>query len=47
MGISSSPEPLSSALAQLEEEGAVIRNCGGVMLSREEGDQPIDRKTYY
>ncbi|PWC19941.1 DNA-binding transcriptional repressor [Brenneria roseae subsp. roseae] len=33
-------------LTVLEEEGAVIRTYGGVMLSREEGDQPIDRKTH-
>lgn len=33
-------------LTQLEEEGAVIRTYGGVVLSREEGDQPIDRKTH-
>ncbi len=33
-------------LTLLEEEGAVIRTYGGVVLSREEGDQPIDRKTH-
>ncbi|EHD23496.1 transcriptional regulator, DeoR family [Brenneria sp. EniD312] len=33
-------------LTALEEEGAVIRTYGGVMPSREEGDQPIDRKTH-
>ncbi|AUH02388.1 DNA-binding transcriptional repressor [Pectobacteriaceae bacterium CE70] len=33
-------------LTILEDEGAVIRTYGGVVLSREEGDQPIDRKTH-
>ncbi|NMC25089.1 glucitol operon DNA-binding transcriptional repressor SrlR [Rahnella inusitata] len=33
-------------LTLLEEEGAVLRTYGGVVLSREEGDQPIDRKTH-
>ncbi|MBS0968466.1 DNA-binding transcriptional repressor (plasmid) [Chimaeribacter arupi] len=32
-------------LSFLEQEGAVIRTYGGVMLNRDEGDQPIDRKT--
>ncbi|ROR13696.1 DNA-binding transcriptional repressor [Erwinia sp. JUb26] len=32
-------------LARLQQEGAVIRTYGGVMLNRDEGDQPIDRKT--
>ncbi len=32
-------------LTHLQSEGAVIRTYGGVMLSRDEGDQPIDRKT--
>jgi len=32
-------------LSLLEQEGAVIRTYGGVMLNRDEGDQPIDRKT--
>lgn len=32
-------------LTRLQEEGAVIRTYGGVMLNRDEGDQPIDRKT--
>lgn len=31
-------------LTRLQQEGAVIRTYGGVMLNREEGDQPIDRK---
>lgn len=33
-------------LTLLEEEGAVIRTYGGVVLTRDEGDQPIDRKTH-
>ncbi|CAX60121.1 glucitol operon DNA-binding transcriptional repressor SrlR [Erwinia billingiae] len=32
-------------LTRLQQEGAVIRTYGGVMLNRDEGDQPIDRKT--
>ncbi|WP_168402798.1 glucitol operon DNA-binding transcriptional repressor SrlR [Erwinia amylovora] len=32
-------------LTHLQQEGAVIRTYGGVMLNREEGDQPLDRKT--
>ncbi|QCR37957.1 DNA-binding transcriptional repressor [Nissabacter sp. SGAir0207] len=32
-------------LSLLQQEGAVIRTYGGVMLNRDEGDQPIDRKT--
>jgi len=33
-------------LTLLEDEGAVIRTYGGVVLTRDEGDQPIDRKTH-
>jgi DeoR family transcriptional regulator, glucitol operon repressor len=33
-------------LTLLEEEGEVIRTYGGVVLSRDDGDQPIDRKTH-
>ena len=33
-------------LTLLEEEGEVLRTYGGVVLSRDEGDQPIDRKTH-
>lgn len=33
-------------LTRLQQEGAVIRTYGGVMLNRVEGDQPIDRKTF-
>lgn len=33
-------------LTHLEQEEAVIRTYGGVMLNREVGDQPIDRKTF-
>lgn len=32
-------------LTRLQQEGAVIRTYGGVMLNRDEGDQPIDKKT--
>lgn len=32
-------------LTHLQQQGAVIRTYGGVMLNRDEGDQPIDRKT--
>ncbi|NMP29353.1 DNA-binding transcriptional repressor [Rahnella sp. SAP-1] len=32
-------------LSRLQLEGAVIRTYGGVMLNRDEGDQPINRKT--
>ncbi|AIU88541.1 glucitol operon DNA-binding transcriptional repressor SrlR [Pectobacterium odoriferum] len=32
-------------LTRLQQDGAVIRTYGGVMLNRNEGDQPIDRKT--
>ncbi|GKW01957.1 transcriptional regulator [Pectobacterium odoriferum] len=32
-------------LTRLQQDGAVIRTYGGVMLNRDEGDQPIDRKT--
>ncbi len=38
--------PSQAPRTHLEEEGAVIRTYGGVVLSREEGDQPIDRKTH-
>ncbi|WP_411704015.1 glucitol operon DNA-binding transcriptional repressor SrlR [Edaphovirga cremea] len=33
-------------LTLLEEEGIVLRTYGGVLLNREEGDQPMDRKTH-
>ncbi|WP_413507943.1 glucitol operon DNA-binding transcriptional repressor SrlR [Serratia proteamaculans] len=33
-------------LTLLEDEGEVIRTYGGVVLSRDDGDQPIDRKTH-
>ncbi|WP_413730067.1 glucitol operon DNA-binding transcriptional repressor SrlR [Sodalis sp. RH22] len=33
-------------LTHLQQQGAVIRTYGGVMLTRDEGDQPIDRKTF-
>lgn len=33
-------------LTTLQQQGAVIRTYGGVMLNRDEGDQPIDRKTF-
>ncbi|MFS2222657.1 glucitol operon DNA-binding transcriptional repressor SrlR [Pantoea sp. B65] len=33
-------------LSHLQQQGAVVRTYGGVMLNRDEGDQPIDRKTF-
>ncbi|OHY45161.1 glucitol operon DNA-binding transcriptional repressor SrlR [Enterobacter roggenkampii] len=33
-------------LTHLQRQSAVIRTYGGVMLTRDEGDQPIDRKTF-
>lgn len=33
-------------LTLLEEEGDVIRTYGGGVLSHDDGDQPIDRKTH-
>ncbi|HBH67249.1 MAG TPA: transcriptional regulator, partial [Erwinia persicina] len=33
-------------LSLLQQQGAVIRTYGGVMLNRDDGDQPIDRKTF-
>lgn len=45
--ISPPPAPPSAKdLTLLEEEGEVIRTYGGVVLSRDDGDQPIDRKTH-
>lgn len=32
-------------LTSLQDDGTVIRTYGGVMLNRDDGDQPIDRKT--